>query len=215
MFPGTNRSALRAFLLLVSTAAAVAADAVPSDPKLVKPLAVGAKAPSFVAQREDGSDYSFDGAALARPTVLIFYRGGWCPFCNANLSELRNAQGELKERGFDVVFFSADRPQVLRSSLKEPHPGYTLVSDAKGDGARALGIAYRMDDATYAQYKAYGIDLEKLSGNTLHQLPVPAVFIIDQRGYIRFVYANPDYKVRLKGDELLQAAREVTAAPQS
>ena len=215
MFPGTNRGALRALLLFFVAAAACAADAVPNDPKLVKPLAAGMKAPSFTAQREDGSTYSFDASALSKPTVLIFYRGGWCPFCNANLSELRNAQAELKQRGFDVLFFSADRPEILRSSLKEPHPAYTLLSDARGDGARALGIAYRLDDATYAQYKAYGIDLEKQSGNTLHQLPVPAVFIVDERGHIRFAHANPDYKVRLKGDEVLEAARKVTDAPQS
>lgn len=215
MFPGTNRGALRALLLFFVATAACAADAVPNDPKLVKPLAAGMKAPSFNAQREDGSTYSFDASALSKPTVLIFYRGGWCPFCNANLAELRNAQAELKQRGFDVLFFSADRPEILRSNLKEPHPAYTLLSDARGDGARALGIAYRMDDATYAQYKAYGIDLEKQSGNTLHQLPVPAVFIVDERGQIRFAYANPDYKVRLKGDEVLEAARKVTEAPQS
>ncbi|MEX1011972.1 MAG: hypothetical protein WDZ29_07915 [Balneolaceae bacterium] len=38
-------------------------------------------------------------------------------------------------------------------------------------------------------------------------LPVPAVFIVDMSGEIRFQYVNPDYKERISGDILIAAAR--------
>ena len=73
--------------------------------------------------------------------------------------------------------------------------------------ARALGIAFRMDDATLERYKGCGIDLETASGETHHLLPVPSVFIVGKDGLIKFTYVNPDYKVRVAPDVLLAAAR--------
>jgi hypothetical protein len=35
------------------------------------------------------------------------------------------------------------------------------------------------------------------------------VFVIDAAGVIQFVYANPDYRVRLDAEPLLEMAREV------
>ena len=81
--------------------------------------------------------------------------------------------------GIDVLFLSTDRPEILRSSLKEP-VDYHLLSDNEVNAARAFGIAYRMDDATYAKYKTYGLDLEESQGAKHHELPVPAVFIVDR-----------------------------------
>jgi peroxiredoxin len=63
-----------------------------------------------------------------------------------------------------------------------------------------------LDDAAIAKQKQYGVDLEATTGTTQHELPVPSVFIIDTTGTIRYVYSNPDYKVRLASDALLAAA---------
>jgi len=40
---------------------------------------------------------------------------------------------------------------------------------------------------------------------------VPAVFAIGQDGIIAFAYANPDYKIRLPADELLQVVERLAA----
>jgi len=48
--------------------------------------------------------------------------------------------------------------------------------------------------------------LEKTTGTTLHALPVPSVFIVDRSGVIRYVYSNPDFRVRLHADALWEAA---------
>ena len=197
-----------AALALTATAGSPAASAaVPDTAEQVSPLAAGSPAPAFVVRRPDGAEWRFDPARLQSPVMLIFYRGGWCPYCNAHLAALRGAEAELKDMGFEVLFLSADRPELLHASLKEPAPGYTLLSDSRMQAARAFGIAFRVDDATVARYLGIGIDLEAASGETHHELPVPAVFLIDRQGVIRFAHSNPDYKVRLSAAELLDAAR--------
>jgi peroxiredoxin len=55
--------------------------------------------------------------------------------------------------------------------------------------------------------REYGVDLEATTGTQQHGLPVPSVFIIDTSGTIRFVYSNPDYKIRLGADALWAAAQ--------
>jgi peroxiredoxin len=104
---------------------------------------------------------------------------------------------------------SPDRPEALRKSLEAKGLGYELFSDAGMEAARAFGIAYTVDDDTVARYRGYGIDLEEASGQAHHQLPVPSVFLVEAGGTIRWVYSNPDYKVRPDNRRLLDAARRL------
>jgi peroxiredoxin len=178
----------------------------PADPAQVHPLPVGSRAPMFDGVTADGKVRSFTPDGFRRPTIVIFYRGGWCPYCNMQLSDLRLVEPHLREQGFEIVFLSTDRPEILYSSLKAADIHYTLLSDSHLEAAKAFHVAYHLDDATIAKQKQYGVDLEKTTGTTLHELPVPSVFIIDTTGTIRYVYSNPDYKVRLASDALLAAA---------
>jgi peroxiredoxin len=203
------KRALCLIILSGLTIPSMAAGPTPTDPTQVRPLAAGVRAPAFVVQNADGSEHRFDPARLAKPSILIFYRGGWCPYCNAHMGALKSAEPELLALGYDILFLSADRPEILYSSLKEPDVRYTLLSDARMHAARAFGVAFRVDDATYTQYKSFGVDLEEASGQSHHELPIPAVYIIDRRGRIRFAYTNPDYKIRLQAEPLLVEARRV------
>jgi peroxiredoxin len=200
------RSLLAVALLGASlTASAV----VPDDASNVDPLPVGATMPTVTVRDPDGSDRVLGPQALTRPAILIFYRGGWCPYCNAHLGALKGVEPALLELGYALVFLSADRPELLNSSLQESDLGFTLLSDARMQAARAFGVAFRVDDATAAKYREHGIDLDETSGESHHELPVPAVFIVDRQGVIRYVFANADYKVRIDPQQLLAEARRL------
>ena len=200
-----NRMLMSAGLALGLALTAAAAPS-PGDPAKVKPLAVGADAPAFTVREADGKPFKFVPGKLSKPTMLIFYRGGWCPYCNAHLKDLRTAVPQVTALGLDVLFLSTDRPEILRSSLKEPVE-YHLLSDNEVNAARAFGIAFRMDDVTYAKYKSYGLDLEETQGAKHHELPVPAVFIVDGKGKIRFAHTNADYTQRLPAADVVKAAQ--------
>ena len=139
--------------------------------------------------------------------VLTFFRGGWCPYCNLHLSELRLAEEQLKDMGFDIWFISIDKPELLLESLDDPNIGYTIYSDSSLSATRAFGLAFRVDDELNEKYLSYDIDLERASGEDHHVLPAPATYIIGADGVINFAYINPDYKVRLHPDVLLVAAK--------
>ena len=175
--------------------------------ELVQPLLPGMKAPVFSVKDVEGGDFRFDPEVLDKPIVLTFFRGGWCPYCNLNLSELRLAERQLKEMGFNIWFISMDKPELLLESLDDPSIGYTIFSDSSLEATRAFGLAFRVNDELNKRYLSFDIDLERASGEDHHVLPAPATYIIGADGVINFAYVNPDYKVRLHPDVLLAAAK--------
>ena len=186
----------------------------PASAEDVRPLQKGDRAPRFTLRTVDNEVFEFDPDNLDQPAMLITFRGGWCPYCNMHLSELRNVIPELKEEGIDVYFLSGDRPEMLYASLAQETredidgKGYTILSDAEIEAARALGIAFRAADTTISRRHDRGQDIAG-SSMTMHQaLPVPAVYVIDTNGVITYSYVNADYKIRLPADEVVAAARE-------
>lgn len=178
-----------------------------ADASEVWPLLPGMQAPAFEVRDARGTAVRFDPQHLPQPLVLTFFRGGWCPYCNLHLAEMRKAEAELKQMGFDIWFISIDQPELLYESLNQPDIAYQVLSDAKLDATRAFGLAFRVSDDVVAKYLQHGIDLEAASGEGHHVLPVPSTFIIGTDGLIHFQYSNPDYTVRLHPDLLLAAAR--------
>jgi len=221
------RSILHTLFALMMTASIVCSIAIQAghadvpiaeSAALIEPLAKGDRAPRFVVETVDGEAFDFDPENLERPAVLLTFRGGWCPFCNAYLSDMRHAIPEIRAMGVDVLFLSGDRSELLFETLSQETQedidglDYTLLSDADAQAAVALGIAFKASQRTINRRNEKGQDIEDSSMLKHGVLPVPAVFAIDRDGVINFAYTNADYKVRLPADELLAAAREIAAA---
>lgn len=208
-------------ILLASASCGDAArqsNAIADSAEQVQPLAVGQQLPTLAVKAVDGSTVTIDAGVTERPMLLITFRGGWCPYCNLHLSELRRVIPELRDAGVDVAFLSGDRPELLFDSLsletQESIAGldYSIYSDAEGHAAKALGIAFRASDRTITRRREKGQDIDGSSMDKMGVLAVPSVFVVDNRGVVRFVYANPDYKIRLSANEVRDAALATTAS---
>lgn len=190
-------------------------DALPATAQDITPLMTGDRAPSFTVRTVDDEPYSFDPDHLDSATILISFRGGWCPYCNMHLSELRTVIPELKQKGFDVLFLSNDRPDMLYSGLKmetqEAIDGldYVILSDADVNAAMALGTAFRTDKGMTDYLEGKNRDYAGSSIGKHNALAVPAVYMIDQNGEIVYDFVNPDYKIRLSADDLLATASKL------
>ncbi len=210
-------SAAAVVLFLLGPVGVNAADisSLPASAEDVSPLKAGDMAPSFTVRTVDNEPFNFDPANLDQPVILISFRGGWCPFCNRHLTELKDVVPELTGKGIDVYFLSGDRPEILYSSLKDETKeaidgmDYTILSDADIDAATALGIAFNAEGMADRLEERMGADVAGSSMRENSALPVPAVYVIDKSGKIVFDYVNPDFKVRLPTADLLAAANQV------
>jgi peroxiredoxin len=196
---------LSASLAMIS--ALQAAPSVAESAEAVHPLQPGATAPAMKLMATDGSMVDLGAAFAARPTILVFYRGSWCPFCSKQLAALGETQAELQQLGYQIVAVSPDTAEGLKTMAGKNHLTYQLLSDHGMAASAAYGVAFKLSPETEKAYRNYGVTLTPLPEGEGHWLPVPAVFIIDRASRIRFVYSNPDYKIRLKTSDLVAAAK--------
>jgi len=195
------------------TSRAAETGSAPDKAEAVCPIKIGSEIPKLTLQTPEGKAFDLRAAVARKPTVLVFYRGGWCPYCNLQLGQLQTVEASLLKLGYQVLAVSPDTPAELSKSIGKNGLKYTLLSDSTMMAARALGIAFRVDDTTTKKHKDYGIDLEKSSGQKHRLLPVPAVFVLDTKGIVQFSYVNPNYKVRLAPKVLLAAAQAALPQP--
>lgn len=199
------------FLSLVFSSAYLQAGNVPDDASGVCPIKVGQTLPELTLKNIDGGAFDLNKAVSSKPTILIFYRGSWCPYCNVHLGEIKTVESDLKALGYQVIAVSPDLPKNLKKSMDKNGLDYQLVSDSNALAAKSLGLAFRVDADTYKKYLGYGINLENASGETHHLLPIPAAIILDKAGVVKFAFTSPDYKVRVDTSVLLAAAKAAVA----
>lgn len=188
---------------LLFTTAILRAETVPN------PLKVGDAVPDVMLRTEEDKEVSLRKLVSEKPTVLVFYRGGWCPFCNRHLQSLAGIEDGLNKAGAQLLAISPDQPRKLKETPDREKLHYRLLSDSSAVAAKAFGIAFKVDDATIEKYKTYKIDLDDASGHDHHILPHPAVFVVNTNGVIRFAHIDPDYKNRLQATKVLEATKTV------
>ena len=110
-------------------------------PPTATPLDAGGTMPAVTLQTADGEAFDLAAAVREQPAVLIFYRGGWCPYCTRHLMALQEVEPQVLEAGYRILAISPDRPEKLRETLAEQELGYTLLSDSDMTAAKAFGLA--------------------------------------------------------------------------
>lgn len=186
---------------------ATAQNSYAEDANEVTPALTGTTIPNATVKTVDGKSVEIMDFVSQKPTVLIFYRGSWCPYCNKHLAELQQVEQKLVDTGYQILAVSPDKPKYLKKSVGKHNLEYTLLSDSPMNLTKAFELAYKVDESTVKKYKKAGLDLEKNSGYDHHLLPVPAVYLVNPDGLITFQYVNPDYKTRINSDVLLSAAK--------
>jgi len=175
----------------------------------VTPLEAGDTVPDVEVSNLDGETVKLRDALASQPTVLIFYRGGWCPYCTTHLAEVAAAHDDLNALGFRVVGISADTPEAATATRAEKELPYTLLADPQMVAAQAFGLAFELDGVTATRYRIGGVPLGEKDSPRRNQLPVPAVYLIEGGEQIRFGHYEPDYAERLEGKAILEAARDI------
>jgi peroxiredoxin len=200
---------LLGFTILFVAIASCTGLEVPSSAEEVTPVEVGETVPDVTLKDPFGNDVELRNLASQKPSLVIFYRGGWCPYCNTHLSQLAEIEEQLYDMGIQILALSPDQPSYLKESTMEHNLNYKLLSDSDMNASKQFGLAFKVDTTTVNRYKRNGLDLAERSGYDHYMLPVPAAFFVDTTATIRYRYYNPDYTVRIDNEELLTTVKEL------
>jgi len=147
-----------------------------------------------------------------KPAVIVFYRGGWCPYCNI---ALRTYQAQLvpalTARGISLIAVSPQTPDGSLSTQETKELTFTVLSDPGNQIARQLGILTAPSDGAQAANLQLGLDLTRVNADGTTGLPMPTVIIADAAGVIRWIDAHRDYTTRTEPGQILQAITQTIA----
>lgn len=188
--------------------AKVSADGIAETSELVRPLLPGQMVADVCLQDAEKRKVCTGELFAEKPTVLIVYRGGWCPYCNSQLNQIKAVEQGIQQLGYQIVAVSPDSNKNVAEQREREKINYSLLADTELNLSKELGLAFFLDKKTEAKYRdRLGVPFVGLDGDSRVALPVPAIYIIDKKGMVHFNYVNPDYRVRLNEKLLLSAAR--------
>lgn len=176
---------------------------IPEKPEDVRPILIGSVLPDAQLKDENGTIVSLKNILNEKQTVLVFYRGSWCPFCNQHLSALASSQEEIIKLGYQIVAISPDDYQNLKPMMKEDKLNYKLYSDPSGQLIQQIGLAFKASEKTISFIST------KTIGPTTEILPVPSLMIVNIKSEIIFEYINPNVKNRITQKLLLAILQNI------
>ena len=170
-------------------------------------LEVGAKAPQINATDIEGNKFNLEESLSSGPVVLVFYRGGWCPYCSLQLRKLElEVLPKVKRAGGKLVAISVDKLDSALKLKKKDELSMTILSDPQAEILKAYDADFKVPDELVEKYiKKYKIDLEAHSGEKHHIIAVPAVYVVNKNNKVTFSYVNEDYKVRAQVEDIVKA----------
>lgn len=176
---------------------------VPDRAEDVSPLLISEQIPEVEITSLDGNSISIMDVVKEKRSIVVFYRGGWCPYCNKHLSAIGEAKEEILDLGYQIIAISPDSPAELKKSVEKNELSYDLYSDSDGKLITEMGIAFQAPGKYSSMLMKYSGD--KNSG----LLPVPSLFVIDTDGTILFEYISPNYKNRITESLLLNVLKDL------
>ncbi|MGP4088641.1 peroxiredoxin-like family protein [Streptomyces sp. KR55] len=168
-------------------------------------LTADAQAPRFTLPSATGETVTLDRLLAQGPVVLTFYRGAWCPYCNIALRSLQQHHTAIIDRGAQLVAVSPQIPDESLSLAEKHALDFTVLSDVGSDTAKAYGLAFDLPDDLAAVYDKLGFDLHRVNGGHPRTLPLPATYVIDQTGTVRWAFADTDYTKRAEPADIIAA----------
>jgi peroxiredoxin len=173
-------------------------------------VSVGDTLDSFTLEDATGAVVTLEQLIETGPAVIVFYRGGWCPYCNVALRTYqRELLPELASMGVRLVAISPQTPDQSLSTVEKAELGFTVLSDPGARIARRIGIAFQQADAVLDAQRKLGLNLAEVNAEGGTQLPRPTVLIIDSARTVRFVDVQPDYTARTEVADILAAVVDV------
>jgi peroxiredoxin len=148
-----------------------------------------------------------EAVAGSGTSVLVFYRGSWCPYCNIALSVYQaELLPRLEDRGVRLIAISPEKPDDSLTVQQKNELAFTVVSDPGNSLAGRLGIVMQhVEEVVQVAREDLGVDLAARNADGTLDVPMPATVILDGRRTVRWIDVHPDYSTRTEPKQVIDA----------
>ena len=147
------------------------------------------------------------------PLVICFYRGDWCPYCRAMLAALQAAIPRIVAAGGRLVALTPDtggRPLAIK---RRQRLTYDILCDVDYAVGLQFGVVFQVPEAYRRRLAADGIDLPERHGSGGWLIPMPATFVADRDGIVRYAFVDGDFTRRAEPDAIVDVLHGLGGGP--
>lgn len=114
--------------------------------------------PALSVTTTDGAVHDLPGELAGSFGVVLFYRGSWCPYCNAQLRAFQRAGDTLAELGIKVVALSVDDEATTKETVDKHKLAFPVGHSADAHALHEATGAFVNEDPVYVQSTGFVLD---------------------------------------------------------
>lgn len=154
----------------------------------------------------DGNTVQLSQLWQQGPIVLMWYRGGWCPYCNIQLRAMQQSLDRLQDAGARLVILTPELPEKAKETAEANDLDIVALHDPGNAVARKYGLVFQLPEAIIPTYRDK-LKLPEYNGHDAMELPLSATYVIDTAGKITYAFLDADYKKRAEPAEVIAAVQ--------
>lgn len=174
-------------------------------PFLEHALRVGDVFPDFLLPNAEGRLVARHDLLARGPVVATFFRGTWCPYCAIQLAALEEALPQIAAAGASLAAITPETGGRAAEAKARHDAHYEILADVDQGLGMACGVVFRAPEPYRRLLLSRGVDLAERQGHAGWFLPVPATFVLDRRGIVRWAFLDVDFTRRAEPDDILAA----------
>jgi peroxiredoxin len=178
-------------------------------------LKIGDAMPAFVLPSTEGCMVSSDDLLDRGPLVVTFFRGDWCPYCLIALKAMEAALPDIEALAGQLVALTPDTGRHLADIKRIQRLSYEILSDVDGAVSLMFGVLFRVPAAYREVLAAAGVNLAERHGNEAWFIPMPATFVVDRQGIVRYAFVDVDFTHRADPAEIIEVLRRIDGPSQT
>lgn len=172
-------------------------------------LTPGDPMPPFLLPDAEGRLVASDDLLAGGSLVVAFFRGNWCPYCRQTLKALEAARPEIGTTGGRLVALTPEIGHHLADTKRAERLSYEILSDVGGAVGLQFGVLFRAPTGYREVLAGRGIDLAERHGNDGGFLPLPATYVVDRNGIVRYAFVDIDLTKRAEPAAIIAALRRI------
>lgn len=157
-------------------------------------LGVGDAVPRIILPDATGRAVDVSDLLASGPLVISFYRGGWCPYCNLELRALQSRLPDITAAGANLIAISPQLPDESLSTTEKNDLTFPVLSDHGNVVSHQFRLVH-----------------EITLGGEVAEVPLPATYVVDTGGIIRFAFTDADFTKRANPDEVVSAVLDLVS----
>nr|WP_236649145.1 peroxiredoxin-like family protein [Rhodopirellula sp. SM50] len=169
---------------------------------------VGDKAADATLKGWDAQPVTLSEVWGKDPVILMWYRGGWCPYCNLQLRAMQKQLAAIEGAGAKLVVLTPELPENAKETAEANELDMLVLHDANNQLAKKFGIVFQLPDAILPVYRDK-LQLAKRNGSDAMELPLAATYVINTEGKITYAFLDADYKKRAEPADVVAAVKRL------